>query len=160
MKKTQIIYALLASVLIQPPLFYLFISLESLVLGQGFIGAPNNITTILLSALLVATIIILVTGLPIYFLLKRYNLNTTLNVALVGVVIPVTILCIITFSSALYEGYSAGENYYGTYRSTVINGERTFWGWVKVFESMLTYGIHGLLGAVIFHKVYLRRRNA
>ena len=160
MKKIQLTYALLASILIQVPLFYLFISLESLALGHGFIGAPNDIMLFLLLALLAATFIILVVGLPIYFILKHYSLNTTLNVALVGFLIPVIILSIITFSSALYESYSAGENYYGTYRSTVIDGNRTFWGWVKVFEAMLTYGIHGFLGAIIFHKIYLRGQNA
>jgi len=141
-------------------LFYLFISLESLVLGQGFIGAPHDIMLYLLSALMVATFIILAIGLPIYFLLKLYVLNTSLNVALVCFLIPVIILSIITFSSSLHEGYSAGANYYGTYRSTVIDGNRTFWGWVKFFEGMLTYGIHGFLGAIIFHKIYIKEKNA
>ena len=156
MKKIPFIYALSASILIQVPLFYLFISPESLAFGHGFIGAPNDIMLYLLWVLLVATFIILVIGLPIYFFLKYYSLNTALNVALVGFLIPVIILSIITFSTASYEGFSAGENYYGTYRSIVIDGKRTFWGWVKVFEAMLTYGIHGFLGAIIFHKIYLR----
>lgn len=160
MKKLPIIYALLGSILIQAPLGYFFISLESLVLGHGFIGIPNVIVFYLISALLVAALIILVIGLPIYFSLKYYNLNRTLNVALVGFLIPVVILSIINFSSANYEGYSAGENYYGTYRSIFIDGKRTIWGWVKFFEGMLTYGIHGLLGAIVFQKIYIRGNNA
>ena len=40
MKKT--IYALTWAILVQLPLGYLFLSLESLVLGHGFIDISNN----------------------------------------------------------------------------------------------------------------------
>lgn len=54
---------------------------------------------------------------------------------------------------------SAGENYYGTYRSTFVRGSRTVWGWVKFFEELVTFGIHGIVGANIFHKIYIKRRK-
>lgn len=155
-----IIYAFVLSILIQLPLGYFFTSLEGLILGQGFIGAPSGIVIYLVSVLLVATVVILLIGLPVYFTLKHFKLNTTLNVAAVGFVIPVLILCVLNFGFTDYEGYSAGENYYGTYRSTFANGSRTIWGWVKLLEEIATFGIHGILGATIFHKVYIKRSKA
>ena len=160
MKNNTIVYALLASILAQAPLGYLFISLEGLVLGQGFIGFPSGIYYYLVGAILISTIIIIVVGLPIYFALKRFGSNTSLLVSAIGFLIPVLILCVINFSISSYEGYSAGENYYGTYRSTIESGERTVWGWVKVLEDMITYGIHGVLGSMIFHKIYTGGKKA
>jgi len=158
MKKT--IYAFILATLIQLPLGYFFASLEGLVLGHGFITAPNNIGFYLLSVLLVSCAVILLIGLPIYFVLKKFRLNTTLNVAAVGFLIPLLVLTILNFGITSYGDYSAGENYYGTYRATFVSGTRTMWGWVKFFEEILTFGIHGVVGATIFHKIYLKKRKA
>ncbi|WP_158678928.1 hypothetical protein [Pseudoalteromonas sp. T1lg75] len=160
MNKQRIALALLSSIFIQLPLGYFFISLESLVLGHGFIGAPDGIGFYLLMNLLIATTVIIIIGLPVYLILQRLNSNTTFKVSLVGFLIPVIILCIIYLTNSDYSGYSAGENYYGTYRKTFIDGKRTFWGWVKVFESLVTYGVHGIVGAIVFHKIQTRGNNA
>jgi len=146
--------------LIQLPLGYFFVSLEGLVLGHGFIGAPSGIVFYLVSVLLVAALIISCIGLPIYFALQRLNLNNTLNMAIVGFAIPVLILCILNFGVTTNEGFSAGENYYGTYRATFVNGTRTIWGWVKLVEQMITYGLHGMVGATIFHKICMKGNKA
>ncbi|MGK0248062.1 MAG: hypothetical protein ACI910_000790 [Oleispira sp.] len=154
------ICAILLATLIQLPLGYFFTSVEGLVLGHGFIGTPSGIWLYLASVLLVSTILILFIGLPIYFVLKHFKLNTTINVAVVGFVIPALILCALNFGITNYEGYSAGENYYGTYRSTFVGGSRTIWGWVTLIEELVTYGIHGIIGATIFHKIYAKGRKA
>lgn len=152
------IYAFILAVFIQLPLGYFFASLEGLVLGHGFIGTPNNIGFYLLSVLLVSCTVILLIGLPIYFVLKNFRLNTTLNVAAIGFLIPLLVLSILNFGITSYDSYSAGENYYGTYRATFVSGTRTVWGWVKFFEQILTFGIHGVVGATIFHKIYLKKK--
>ncbi|GGY75023.1 hypothetical protein GCM10011613_20630 [Cellvibrio zantedeschiae] len=154
------IYAFVFATLIQLPLGYFFVSLESLVLGHGFIGVANGIGFYLLSVLFVSCTVILLFGLPVYFVLKNFRLNTTLNIAIVGFLIPLIILSVLNFGITSYEGYSAGENYYGTYRETFVGGTRTIWGWVKLFEEILTFGIHGVVGATIFHKVYLGKGKA
>lgn len=154
------IYAFILATLIQLPLGYFFASLEGLVLGQGFIGVPNSIGFYLLSVLLVSCTVILLIGLPIYFLLKNFRLNTTLNVTAIGFLIPLLILSILNFGVTSYVGYSSGENYYGTYRVTFVSGTRAIWGWVKFFEEILTFGIHGIVGAIIFHKIYLKKSKA
>lgn len=154
------ISAIILATLIQLPLGYFFASLEVLVLGHGFIGVPSGILFYIASVLLVSIIVISLVGLPIYFALKRFMLNTTPNIVAVGFVIPVLILCFLNFGITDYEGFSAGENYYGTYRSTFESGSRTTWGWVKLIEEMVIYGIHGIVGATIFHKVYLKGNKA
>jgi hypothetical protein len=150
------IFAFILAILIQLPLGYFFISFEGLVLGHGFIGTPSDIGFYLMSILLVAATVISLVGLPIYFALKHFKLNTTLNIAAVGFVIPFLFLCILNLGITDYEGYSAGENYYGTYRDTFVSGTRTIWGWVKFIEEIVTFGIHGIVGATVFHKIYLK----
>lgn len=45
---------------------------------------------------------------------------------------------------------SFGQNIYGTFRETVIDGERTFWGWFVYIEMLLKTGVHGLVGSITF----------
>ncbi len=158
MKKT--VYAFILATLIQLPLGYFFASLEGLVLGHGFIGVSSNIGFYLLSVLLVSCCVILLIGLPMYFVLKSFGLNTTVNVAVIGFLIPLIILSILNFGTTSFGGYSASENYYGTLRETFVSGTRTIWGWVTFFEEILTFGIHGVVGATIFHKVYLGKSKS
>ncbi len=107
--KTAISAVILAT-LIQLPLQYFFASLEGLVLGHGFIGAPSGITFYLVSILLYSVTVISLLGLPIYFARKRIKLNAVIHVAAVGAAIPVLILCALNVGVTDYEGfYSRGE---------------------------------------------------
>ncbi|GAB1268089.1 hypothetical protein NBRC116493_13420 [Aurantivibrio infirmus] len=151
------IAALSIAILIQLPLGYFFISLESLVLGHGFIDIRDGVEFYLLAALIIAAAVIIFLGMPTYFTLKHFKYNSTLNVAFAGFVIPALILSFLNFGITDYQGYSAGENYYGTYRATFSDGNRTFWGWVKFLEGLATYGIHGILGAITFHIIYVKQ---
>lgn len=152
-KPDKIVIAILASSFIQIPVWYFFLSLESLVVGQGLIGIPNHFLTVMLLVLVVASVIIIFIGIPAYYFLARAELNNTLIVSSVGFSIPVIILIFINLIFGVSEGYSSGENYYGTYRNMIVDGERTFWGWIKLLESFFTFGLHGCIGALIFHKV-------
>lgn len=160
MKNLNLALAISVAISIQAPLGYLFVSLESLVLGHGFIGAPNGIYMYLVMAIIVSTAIVIVIGLPTYTVMKIYKLNTTINVALAGIAIPVIIMLFIILLTSPSPGFSSGENYYGTYREIIVHGNRTFWGWVKLVESIVTFGIHGLIGAILFHTVYQRGSDA
>ncbi|MBU1309813.1 MAG: hypothetical protein KKE30_09815 [Gammaproteobacteria bacterium] len=103
---------------------------------------------------LVTGIIVLVVGLPTYFVLDYKSKSSQVNLALVGAIIPVVILFLIMWvtSSGGNGSYSSGQNYYGTYREMVVNNERTLWGWISVIEQFITYSIYGLIGATTFGK--------
>ena len=155
-----IISAIILASLVQMPLAYFFVSLESLTLGHGFIGSPSGTIIYLIAVCLVSAMFILLVSLPSYFALKRIELNSMFYLAAAGFVIPVLILFGLEFAIADDAGFSAGENYYGTYRSTFVSGRRTFWGWIKFLEQLVTYGIHGAIGAAVFHKVMLKGSHA
>ncbi len=106
-------------------------------------------------AALVTGIIMLVVGLPTYFVLDYKGKSSQSNLALVGAIVPVVILVVIMWvtSSGGNGTYSSGQNYYGTYREMIVNNERTLWGWISVIEQFMTYSIYGLIGAITFGKV-------
>ena len=105
-------------------------------------------------AALVTGIIMLVVGLPTYFVLDYKGKSSQSNLALVGAIIPVVIFFFIMLvTSSVGNGtYSSGQNYYGTYREMVVDNERTLWGWISVIEQFITYSIYGLIGAITFGK--------
>ncbi|MDR6982961.1 heme/copper-type cytochrome/quinol oxidase subunit 2 [Rheinheimera pacifica] len=114
-------------------------------------------------AALVTGIIMLVVGLPTYFVLDYKGKSSQANLALVGAIIPVVLLFLIMWvtSSSGNSTYSSGQNYYGTYREMVVNNERTLWGWISVIEQFITYSIYGLIGAITFGKTIsvMKARN-
>ena len=105
--------------------------------------------------------IVLVVGIPVYFSLEMKGKASQANLAMVGFIIPVVIMLIISFLTASdgSGSYSAGQNYYGTYREMVIDNKRTLWGWVGLIEQFITYGIYGLLGATAFGKVVVKLKK-
>lgn len=97
----------------------------------------------------------MVIGAPVYLALDYKGKASQINLALVGFIIPVIILLLITFLTATDGSgmYSSGQNYHGTYRSMIVENQRTFWGWINLIEQYLTYGVYGLIGATLFGKI-------
>ncbi len=104
---------------------------------------------------IVTGVIVVVIGIPVYLSLERKGKASQTNLALAGFIIPVTILIVISLLTATggNGSYSSGQNYHGTYRSMVVDNERTFWGWVSMIEQYLTFGIYGLFGATLFGNI-------
>jgi hypothetical protein len=114
----------------------------------------------LISVIVVSLIIIVVLGLSSYFALKVKKWDNTFNSSVIGVLIPSAIKLGLEFFSENYSGFSASENFYGYYREIIDSGWRTFWGWVKLVEQLVVFGLHGCLGAFVFHKLYIRGGHA
>jgi hypothetical protein len=104
--------------------------------------------------------ITVVLGLPAYFALKLKKWNSTINVLVVGALIPAAIILGLELISGNGTGFSAGENFYGHYRAIIDAGRRTYWGWIKLVEQLVVFGLHGCLGAFVFHKLYIRGSDA
>ena len=112
-------------------------------------------------AALVAVIIVLVIGIPVYLVLDKKGKASQTNLAIAGFIIPVIILLAINYLTTSNGSgtYSSGQNYYGTYHDMVIDNKRTLWGWVSMTEQFITYGIYGLIGATVFGKIVLMSKN-
>jgi len=118
----------------------------------------NSTLQFVFIAAIIAGIIVVVFGIPIYLALEKVGALSMKNLAIAGFIIPLGIYFILTFQG-FSEGtstYSSGQNYYGTYRQMVIENERTLWGWIRLSEEYLTFGIYGLIGATIFGRVVSR----
>ena len=94
------------------------------------------------------SIIVVFIGIPVYLLLRRFNKATTLNLAIVGVVIPGVVYTIIDFITGTSGSF--GHTYHGTYRQMIVDGERTFWGWLSIFEQGIIFCIYGAVAAATF----------
>jgi hypothetical protein len=53
-------------------------------------------------------------------------------------------------------GFSSGGNWYGTSVDFVVDGQKTFYGWLSYAQSILSFGLHGLAGALVFLFVWHR----
>lgn len=38
----------------------------------------------------------------------------------------------------------------------VVNGQKTFYGWLNYAQSIVIYGLHGFVGALVFYFVWRR----
>jgi hypothetical protein len=52
------------------------------------------------------------------------------------------------------EGYSFGQNWNGKYIDLYLNGVPTKYAWITYAESAGYFGLHGLVGAVVFYAVW------
>jgi len=134
--------------------------MESLFVGQWFIDLNNQMFTYFVSVAIVSIAIIVALGMPAYFALKHKKWNNIINVMVVGALIPAVIILGLEFAAGYDSGFSSGENLYGHYRSIIESGKRTYWGWIKILEQLFVYGIHGCVGAYVFHKLYMRGSDA
>ncbi len=155
-----LLIAIIGATIAQVPLGYITLSRESLFLGEWFVNFDSQLTAYFLSVVVVSLTTIVVLGLPAYFALKFKKWNNTINILVIGVLIPSAIIIGLELVSGNGSSFSAGENFYGHYRAIIDAGQRTYWGWIKLAEQLVVFGLHGCVGAFVFHKLYLRGSNA
>jgi hypothetical protein len=129
-----------------------FILLPAYTLGADVSNVGNFILFYTFWVALVTGIILIVLGMPIYQILARKQMASAMNIGGIGFIIPVVIFILITEFFSVSDSFSSGENYYGTYREMIIDGNRTMWGWIRYAENTIKFGIHGLVGALVFRK--------
>jgi hypothetical protein len=147
--------ASIAAVIVQPFVF-------AARLMPDFIAATghlNGLGFVLLSAVAVATLAILILGLPTFVLLRKFQRDSWTSVATAGIVLgamPAAVLW-----PRHLEGYSAGQNWHGTYVNTYVNGAPTSSAWLMYGEGIFYFALHGLAGALVFYAVWrkLERSN-
>lgn len=155
-----LIFAIIGATILQLPLSYILASRESLFLGLGFLSFDDKMISYLGIVVFVSFIITVVLGLPCYFALKHRKWNNVFSVLAVGALIPLAIILGVELLAPNSIGFSANENFYGYVRSIIDAGQRTSWGWIKLFEQFIVFGLHGCLGALTFHRIFVKGSDA
>ena len=147
-----ILLATIAAIAIQPFVFILLFLLPMLVLGADFPPA-EFIGTPLFSALFAAPFVVVI-GIPSLLLLRHFNRLSWLSLSSVGFIAAATPIAIYGWSE--YPGSSSAGNWYGTPIDFVIDGQKTFFGWLSYAQGVLLFGLHGLAGALAFYFAWRR----
>jgi hypothetical protein len=146
-----IIAASILAVAVQPAVFLLWFLLPLLLLGAEL--PLTDVAKTSLFAAIFAVPFVLLIGIPAALLLRRVGRFRWLYLAIVGFLaaaLPVAV------NLPGGSGYSSAGNFYGRYVSYVVAGEPTIWGWLSYAQSILCFGLHGLVGASVFYVVVRR----
>lgn len=147
--------ASIAAVIVQPLVF-------AARLVPDFIAATgplNGLGFVLLSVAAVAAVAVPVLGIPVFLLLRKFQRDSWTSLAIAGSVLGALPAAVLWPRNS--EGYSAGQNWHGTYVDTYINGVPTSSAWLIYGEGILHFALHGLVGAIVFYTVWrkLERPN-
>jgi len=145
----RILAASIAAVLIQPVVFMARLTPVFFESSQGFSG----LGFILMCVLAIAAAGVVILGVPAFFLLKRFQRANWKSLAMTGFGIAASASAVLSWPRRL-AGYSSGENWHGKYVVTYINGEPTKYAWLTFSESTLYFGVHGVVGALVFYMVW------
>ena len=153
---SAMIKAAVAAVLVQPLVFVVWIFLPGVVEGAHFSFA-DLVEALSLSRYVwvVATGFVLFLGIPLFLILRRMGKATLPFVSASGFAagaIPNAIFSWPLRSS--WKGFSSGGNWHGKYVEFIIDGHYTIYGWFRYLESILMFGVHGLVAAMVFYWVW------
>ena len=150
--------ASIAATLVQPVGFAAIVFLPVLITGEK-IGSlnPEQAHFFVANVLFVAFAHVMLLGIPAFLLLrkwKRLHVRTISSAGFIAGAVPVA-----AFSWPLrrdWTGFSSGGNYHGHYVRFIEDGTFTLYGWLSYVESVATFGLLGVLGAVVFWIVWHR----
>lgn len=97
-------------------------------------------------------------GIPVFLLLRKFHRDSWASVGAAGALIGA--LPYAFFWPTQMQGYSAGNNWHGTYVDTYINGSPTIYAWLQHGEDVLWFAIHGAIGALAFYASWRRLARA
>jgi hypothetical protein len=148
----------LAAIAVQPLLFAIWFVLP-VILGDGSLSTHDMTQLMQLGyiVLLVAAAFVIVLGVPTFFLLRRLDRGQLGVVAVCGLLIsalPVAILDWPLRTSCAGCSYSA--TWHGSYVDFEVNGAVTLYGWLNYLEGVVYFGLHGVVGAIVFLLVWRR----
>jgi hypothetical protein len=142
--------AAVAAVLVQPVVL-------AIRLAPDLIGSTNPIYGLgfmVLAVIAVAAAVLLLVGLPTFFILRRFGRENRSSVGLAGFVLGA--LPVAFFWPSRMEGYSSGQNWHGYYVELYVNGAPTQYAWFTYAENVLFFGLHGFVGAMVFYAIWRR----
>lgn len=108
---------------------------------------------VLVAAVLAVSLIIVVSlGLPAFYALHRFRRDNWATVSAAGLLLGFVPFAF--FWPRSLEGYSAGNNWHGTYVETYKDGLPTEFAWFQYAESLCAFALHGLVGALVFYAIW------
>jgi len=147
-----ILFATSAAIVVQPFIFFLLILAPALLAGAHI--PLNDLIDLPLSAALFALPFVVLVGIPAALLLRHIKCLSWWSLGAVGFFVAALPVAIFGWSE--YPGYSSGGNWYGTPVEFVVNGQKTFYGWLEYAQGVLFFGLHGLAGALAFYFIWRR----
>lgn len=142
--------AVLGAIAVQPVVLLAWLGLPALFAGDS--SAFRDIARNSFMAAVFAVPFVVLVGVPATLLLARSNQLRCWLLGLIGFVsagLPVAL-----FTPGGGPGYSSGGNWCGTYAQFVVNGEPTLYGWLNYIQSIFLFGLHGLVGAMVFYAIW------
>jgi hypothetical protein len=144
--------ASLAAVAVQPLVFAGRIAPDYFASRQPM----NGVGILLLSIIVVAAAMVLLLGIPTFFLLSKFQSTGWTSLAIAGFLLGALPVAALSWPRNL-EGYSSSQNWHGKFIAAYINGVPTKYAWLTYGENMVFFGLHGLVGALIFYAVWRRQ---
>ena len=146
------LFATVAAIAVQPFVFVLLIVLPLLVVGSDI--PLTELFGILLYSALISAPFVAAIGIPSLFVLRRFDCLSWQSLGAVGFIFSAIPIAIYGWSE--YPGYSSAGDWYGTSVIFVVEGRKTFYGWVQYARDILLFAIHGLVGGLVFYFVWCR----
>ena len=146
----RILIASVAAIAVQPVFVFARIAPDYFASSTPVYG----LGLFLAAVVIVASAAVLLLGIPMFLLLRKYDRVNWTTLAIAGI-------CLGMLPAAPgwprhLDGYSSGMNWHGKYVDTYINGVPTSYAWLNYVEDVLYFGAHGLIGALVFYAVWRR----
>lgn len=147
----RILLATIAAIVVQPIVFAGLIAPDYFASSQP----SHEFGLLFLSIVVIAAAVILTLGIPAFLVLRRYQLDTWKSLAITGFVLGSVPMAVIAWPHIL-GGLTAGYNWHGKFVYFYTNGQPTTYAWLSYGENLIYYGIHGLVGSLVFYAVWFR----
>ncbi|RYX80129.1 hypothetical protein EON83_29975 [bacterium] len=145
--------AALAAVLVQPLVLLVR-------LAPDYFASPSplyGIGFMLVAVVVVAAAAVLLLGIPTFLMLQRFHRVSWVSLSISGFLLG-GLPAAFSWPKHL-EGFSAGQNWHGTYINTYVNGIPTRYAWLTYAEGILFFSLHGLVGALVFYAVLRKQKR-
>ena len=144
--------ATLGAIGVQPIVFLAWIGLPAVIAGE--FSAFMDVARFSYLAAVFSVPFVVFIGVPATLFLASSNKLRWWVLGLIGFVSAGAPIALSTPGGG--SGYSSGGNWYGESVQFVVNGEPTLYGWLNYVQSILFFGLHGLVGALVFYVIWRR----
>ena len=115
-------------------------------------GSTEGVVIVAVAVTLMAGAVVLLLGVPVFLLLRRWQRDSWWTMAWAGGVLGTLPGSILAWPE-LY-GPNERSHWHGQYVYTYLDGEPTRYAWYKVVESMGAYALLGMATALVFYAVW------